>query len=51
MGVAKMVAEPMPAMPPPRLSSINRMARPIVALARKLGPKQPLPPWIPIFFA
>ena len=27
---------------------MSRMARPIVALARKPGPMQPLPPWMPI---
>ena len=43
-GVANTVAEPTPAMPPPRFISIKRIARPIVALARNPGPKQPLPP-------
>ena len=40
-----------PEMPPPRFNSISRIARPIDALARKPGPKQPLPPCNPIFRA
>src|SRR5688572_12917064 len=35
-------------MPPPRLSSMSRSARPMVVLARKPGPKQPAPPCSPI---
>ena len=34
---------------PPTFRRINRIARPIVALARKPGPKQPLPPCRPIW--
>ena len=39
------------AMPPPKFSKRSLTARPMVAFARKPGPKHPWPPVTPIFLA
>ena len=47
-GLPWVAMSPRPGQPPPTFIRMSRIARPMVALARKPGPKSPEPVCIPI---